>query len=102
MASRATNEQLSLRNNDASLASAQPARSGHRQYPPAATSFARGGISPHSLRLVRDYVDAHLEEKVCVGSLAEIAGLSKYHFTRAFKASVGETPASYVLRCRIE
>jgi AraC family transcriptional regulator len=34
--------------------------------------------------------------------MANVANLSRFHFARAFKKSVGEPPYAYVLRQRIE
>src|ERR1700730_2567149 len=60
----------------------------------------RGGLPPRALQRVRQYVDAHLNEKIRIHSLANVAGLSIYHFARAFKQSEGLTPHDYVVRCR--
>jgi AraC family transcriptional regulator len=61
----------------------------------------RGGLSPFALRRVREYVAAHLADRVRLQQLACIAGLSQFHFARAFRASMGVAPHTYVLRCRI-
>jgi transcriptional regulator GlxA family with amidase domain len=37
-----------------------------------------------------------------VGNLAQTAGLSKWHFARAFKQSVGATPRDYLTRQRLD
>jgi AraC family transcriptional regulator len=62
----------------------------------------RGGLPPRALRRVHDYVDAHLGEKVSNAMLAAIAGVSMFHFVRAFKQSEGLTPHRYVIRRRVE
>lgn len=69
-----------------------------RHYAP---EVPRGGLSPGALRRVREYVAAHIHENLDVGTLASHAGLSRYHFFRAFKASVGMPPHRYVLEQRI-
>jgi len=61
----------------------------------------RGGLPPRSLRRVREYIEAHLEENISIQVLAGIAGLSMYHFARAFKQSEGMTPHDYVVQCRV-
>jgi transcriptional regulator GlxA family with amidase domain len=61
----------------------------------------RGGLPPRALRRVREYVEAHLEESVSIQALADAAGLSMYHFARAFKQSEGMTPHGYVVQCRV-
>jgi AraC family transcriptional regulator len=61
----------------------------------------RGGLAPFALRRVREYVAGHLACRIRLQQLATLAGLSQFHFARAFKASLGVSPHVYVLRCRI-
>jgi transcriptional regulator GlxA family with amidase domain len=63
---------------------------------------ARGGLSPHTFRRVRDYVRAHLADNVSNSVLAELACLSACHFVRAFKQSAAVTPHRFVMQSRIE
>jgi AraC-like DNA-binding protein len=63
---------------------------------------ARGGLPPHTLRRVKEYISGHLEKSIEVGTLADAAGLSLFHFARAFKQSTGETPHAYILERRLE
>jgi AraC-like DNA-binding protein len=62
----------------------------------------RGGLPPKALRRVREYIDAHLGEKVSIDMLAGVAGLSPFYFARAFKKSEGVTPHDYLIRRRVE
>jgi AraC-like DNA-binding protein len=62
----------------------------------------RGGLSPSVLRRVETHIDAHLRERVGLEALAGIAGLSVWHFARAFKQAIGVTPYEYLLQRRIE
>jgi AraC-like DNA-binding protein len=61
----------------------------------------RGGLPPRALQRVREFIDAHLEENIYIRALASIAGLSMYHFARAFKQSEGMTPHEYLIQCRV-
>jgi AraC-like DNA-binding protein len=61
-----------------------------------------GGLTPRALRRIRDYVEEHLTENIELEALAEIAGLSKWHFARAFKQSVGTPPHFYLIQRRLE
>ena len=63
---------------------------------------ARGGLTPRALRRVQDHIDAHLTENITLEALAEVAGLSRCHFARAFKQSVGTAPHAYLLQRRLE
>jgi AraC-like DNA-binding protein len=65
------------------------------------TLRAPGDVLVH-LRRARDHADRHYAEPLDLGALAAIAGLSKFHFQRLFKATYGTTPAAYVSRRRVE
>jgi AraC-like DNA-binding protein len=67
---------------------------------PGALRRQRHHIAPTALHRVMHYVEACLAEDVSLGKLAEIAGLSQYHFLRSFRAEIGETPHQYVIRQR--
>lgn len=54
------------------------------------------------IRQVMDYVNRHLDQPLLLESLAGEAGFSPFHFHRIFSAMVGETPADYVNRLRLE
>ena len=61
----------------------------------------RGGLTARQLGRVREYIDAQIRNKITISDLADLAGLSHYHFIRAFKDTVGLTPYQYVLSERI-
>jgi AraC-like DNA-binding protein len=69
-----------------------------RHYSP---DIPRGGLSPSTLRRVREYIAAHLHENLEIATLASLAGLSVHHFSRVFKASVGMPPHRYLLEQRV-
>jgi AraC-like DNA-binding protein len=62
---------------------------------------APGDVLVH-LRRARDHADRHYAEPLDLDRLAAIAGLSKFHFQRLFKATYGVTPAAHVSQRRIE
>jgi transcriptional regulator GlxA family with amidase domain len=47
-------------------------------------------------------MDRHYAEPVTVRALARIAGLSEFHFIRAFRASTGQTPHQYLRARRLD
>ena len=51
---------------------------------------------------VVDYIEAHLADDMSLADLALEAGLSKFHFSRLFKNTIGLTPHKYVVKRRIE
>lgn len=55
-----------------------------------------------NLRRAKDMADTRFHEPLDLGSLASVAGFSKFHFARAFTEAYGETPMRYVTRRRIE
>jgi AraC family transcriptional regulator len=63
---------------------------------------AKGGLSPAALRRVQLYVEANLSGEIQIADLASRAGLSTFHFARAFRSSTGTTPRKYVEQQRIE
>ena len=58
-------------------------------------------FAPGALKRVQQYVEDHLAERVSIERLAATAGLSVFHFARAFKQSQGMTPHGYLLHRRI-
>ena len=62
----------------------------------------RGTLSKDVFLRVRDYIEAHLDEPIEVGALADIAGRSPFHFTRVFAQAVGVSPHRYIVRMRLE
>ena len=54
------------------------------------------------INLAIDHVVDHLEEPLRLRDLSRVAMLSPFHFQRVFQAMVGETPAEFVKRLRLE
>jgi AraC family transcriptional regulator len=69
---------------------------------PARRPHLRGGLSPAALQRVQVFIEANLGDAVHLHDLAERAGLSAYHFARAFKTSAGVTPRAFIERRRVE
>lgn len=69
---------------------------------PSKLAQRRGGLSPSRLSKVLEYIHANLGDDLQLSTLAEVADTNLYHFARAFKQSVGESPHQYVLRRRIQ
>ncbi len=63
---------------------------------------ASGGLSPTTLKRVTDYIVDNLTEQITLAQLADIAGLSVFHFCRAFKKSTGAAPYKFQTARRIE
>jgi AraC family transcriptional regulator len=54
------------------------------------------------LALVRTYIELNLGEAISLEDLARVAGISRFHFARQFRACTGESPMGYLLRTRVE
>jgi AraC family transcriptional regulator len=62
----------------------------------------RGGLAAWQKNQVRDYIEAHLNDDISLGTLAELAHLSPFHFARAFKQSFELPPHRYLTLRRME
>ena len=69
-------------------------------------SRVKGGLPPHRLRRVMDFIAASINgpevEVLSLEQLAAKADLSPFHFARSFRETVGLSPYEYVLRKRLE
>lgn len=57
--------------------------------------------SSENMEKILEYIDAHLEEDLTIGQLADEAGYSQYHFMRRFKAHTGMSAGKYLCRRRL-
>ncbi|MBW0001129.1 MAG: helix-turn-helix transcriptional regulator [Verrucomicrobia bacterium] len=58
---------------------------------------------PRDLRVERavQLLEQRFRERVSTAEAARVAGLSRCHFLRAFRASVGVSPHEYLVQCRL-
>jgi AraC family transcriptional regulator len=69
---------------------------------PRVAGPVRGGLAGWQQRAVAGYIEEHLADQIPLATLAQLAGLSPYHFCRAFKQSFGMPPHRFHARRRIE
>src|SRR5262249_45039505 len=62
---------------------------------------ANGVFGSTTLRQIRDYLMAHLDEPIDVATLAGMCGRSQFHFSRTFRREVGVSPYRYVVHLRL-
>jgi AraC family transcriptional regulator len=61
-----------------------------------------GGLPDRQLRQVLDYIHDHLDLDIKLEDLAQLLGISQFHFSRVFKQSIGISPYQYLLQQRVE
>lgn len=59
-------------------------------------------LDPAAMRRVHEFIHDNLSEPLRLIELSEIAGLSRGHFSRAFRLACGMSPHRYVVAARIE
>jgi AraC family transcriptional regulator len=69
---------------------------------PKQFTYRPGGLATWQAERVLDFVEANLGLKVVTEEMANVAALSKSHFSRAFKHSLGYSPMAYVAARRVE
>lgn len=60
-----------------------------------------GGLSSRARRIVHDFLLDNLDEKIDLDEVARLVGLSRFHFSRAFKVTFGASPYKYLLKLRL-
>jgi AraC family transcriptional regulator len=61
-----------------------------------------GGLATWQARRTLTYIEANLASKIEISDLANAVALSRSHFSRAFRHSVGLSPMEYVVVRRVE
>ena len=69
---------------------------------PVATQPVIGGLSPTALRRAIERLHSDSDADVSLAALASEAGLSRFHFCRAFKESTGLSPHAWLRQHRLE
>lgn len=54
-----------------------------------------------AVRMAREYIEENYTAKIALRSIADLVGLSKYHFIRVFREATGFSPAQYQTQVRI-
>lgn len=61
-----------------------------------------GGLPERQLLQVLEYINEHLNQDIKLADLAQLLGMSQFHFSHLFKQSLGTAPYQYLLQQRIE
>jgi AraC-like DNA-binding protein len=62
----------------------------------ASTIFRTGGLAAWQANRALKYIEGNLGSKMAIREIADYVALSKSHFSRAFKRSLGSSPIAYV------
>lgn len=62
----------------------------------------QNALNAFQVKRIKDYIEENLAEDLAIAQLAALIPMSQYHFARAFKATLGQTPHKYVIHRRIE
>ena len=68
----------------------------------AATAAESGTEEARCVRQALDIIDAHLEERLTAGDVADALHISREHFTRLFSQRMGQCPYQYMLRRKVQ
>lgn len=69
---------------------------------PSVDRLQPGGLATWQARQVLTYIEANLASKMGIDELANVVALSRGHFSRAFKQSIGLPPMEYVVVRRVD
>lgn len=61
-----------------------------------------GGLPERQLLQVLEYINEHLSQDIKLADLAQLLGMSQFHFSHLFKQAIGTAPYQYLLQQREE
>lgn len=59
-------------------------------------------VQRHRINRVVNYTQTNFSESLNLDALADVACLSRYHFTRVFQSHLGRSPFEFLTSCRLE
>lgn len=68
--------------------------------PPPADS--KQAVRAAAVRLAQDYILEHFRDDISIDDLAGLTNVSRFHFIRSFRASIGIPPHAYINQVRVQ
>jgi AraC family transcriptional regulator len=65
-------------------------------------TIVTGGLSATKLRHVTEFIGDNYSRDLKLAELAQVAGMSSFHFAREFKRTTGTSPHQYLIKFRVE
>ena len=75
---------------------------GHYAGPPRDPPFRKGGMTQSQVRRAKEFLASHCADDILLVDAARACGLSRGHFTNAFRVATGLTPHQWLQRYRID
>ena len=60
------------------------------------------GLTPFQVKQVQEFILAHLDQPIRMTELAQCVRLSRFHFARRFKQTVGQTPGQFTSHLKMQ
>jgi AraC family transcriptional regulator len=60
------------------------------------------GLSPRQLARALELIEQGIDSDICLPEIAEAVGLSRFHFARAFRRSIGVPPIKHLINRRLD
>ncbi|MBD2461135.1 helix-turn-helix transcriptional regulator [Oscillatoria sp. FACHB-1407] len=58
-------------------------------------------LTSHQIQQIVDFIDVNLCEDLSLATLADVIGMTQFHFARSFKVAVGHSPHAFVMERRL-
>ncbi|WP_064967573.1 AraC family transcriptional regulator [Tenacibaculum ovolyticum] len=59
------------------------------------------GLNFDNFNQVNEYIENHIQEKLCLDELSKLANINKFGFSKKFKMTTGMTPMNYILMRKV-
>ena len=60
------------------------------------------GLPSYQMKQIMEFIDSSLDQEIKLSDLAELSGMSQFHFSRCFKQTLNMSPHQYIIQQRVE